>query len=138
MKFHCHIINGKIEFTGKRTWVDSRIKLLPDGEYSLEINKYRKPRTSPMNRYFHGVLVPSFKDALNEAGWDEVRTDAQAKEIIKAMFLKASIAHPETGELIEYVKDTRDLTIEEMQRLWEDVWKWTAENLNYIILEPGQ
>ena len=138
MRLRAFITNGKLEFTGSRQWVKERIKLLQDGEYTVEIKRYKKPRTDKMNRYLHGVLIPCFREALNEAGYDEVRDDVQAKEIIKQMFLKKRITNKETGEVLEYVQNTSELSTEEMSKLYEDVWKWTAENLSYVIPSPGQ
>ena len=138
MKLRATIENGKLDFTGSRQWVQERIKLLQDGEYTVEIKRYRKPRSQQQNAYLHGVLIPCFREALNEAGYDEVRDDVQAKEIIKQMFLKKKIVNKDTGEVLEYVQNTSELSTEETAKLYEDVWKWTAENLNYVIPSPGQ
>ena len=139
MKFHGDITkDGKLTFTGSRLWVANRIKELPEQEVTIEITKYRKPRSLSQNAYLHGVLIPCFREALNGVGYDEVKDDVQAKEILKQMFLKRSVINKETGEVLEYVQNTSDLTTEEMGKFYEEVWKFCAENLNYVIPSPGQ
>lgn len=137
MNLRATITNGKLEFTASRTWVKERLKLLRDGDYTVEIKKYRKPRSQPQNAYLHGVLIPCFREALNEVGYDEVKNDEQAKLIMKSMFLRRSVTNKETGEVLEFIQDTSALNTVEMATLYEDVWKFAAENLNYVIPSPN-
>jgi hypothetical protein len=86
----------------------------------------------------HAVLIPCFREALNQAGYDEVRSDEQAKLLMKSLFLKRSTTNHETGEVLDYIQDTSALNTLEMAELYEAVWKFCAENLNYFIPSPGQ
>lgn len=129
---------GNHKFSGSKEWIKSMLKRLEPGEYIWEIKRYRKPRSHQQNAYLHGVLIPCFREALNSVGYDEVKTDEQAKLIIKSMFLKRSVANIETGEVIEYIQDTSALNTFEMATLYEDVWKFASEHLNYVIPGPGQ
>lgn len=129
--------NGKFKFEGSDTWVKMRLQGLPAGDYTVEFKKGHK-RSLPQNSYLHGVLIPCFREALNGVGYDEVRTDEQAKEIIKQMFLKVQVTNEETGEVLEYVKNTSELTKFETSELYEAVWKFSAEHLNYIIPSPQE
>lgn len=113
------------------------LRNLKDGSYEVEITPINK-RSNPQNRYLHGVLIPEFRKALNSVGYDEVKTDAQAKRIMKAMFLKTEVFSKETGEVLEDIKDTSDLNKEEMNILIDDVIKFAAENMNYQIPYPNE
>lgn len=116
-----------------------RLAELPDDvEYSWEVKKYKKPRSLGQNSYLHYILIPCFREALRGVGYNEVKTDEQAKLIMKNMFLKTSVVNEETGEVLEYVRDTHDLNTEEMSLLWEEVWQFTSEHLGYTIPAPGQ
>lgn len=108
-----------------------------DGRYVVKITKANK-RTLPMNGYLHGVLIPEFKNALRSVGYDEVKTNDQAKLIMKSMFLTDHIVNKETGEGIAYVKDTHKLTTTEMSALFEEVIRFAADKMNYIIAYPGE
>lgn len=110
---------------------------LKDGRYNVEITKIIK-RSNQQNRYLHGLLIPEFRRALNSVGYDELKSDEQAKEIMKQMFLKKQMINKETGEGLEYVQQTRDLTKEEMNILIEEVIKFAAENMNYQIPYPNE
>ena len=137
MKLSATILNGKLDFTANRSWVKERLKLLQDGDYTVEIKRYRKPRSQPQNAYLHGILIPCFREALNEAGYDEVKDNEQAKLLIKTMFLKRIVTNKETGEVLEYVQDTSALNTLEMATLYEEVWKFTSEHFNYVIPSPN-
>src|SRR5688572_19537067 len=110
---------------------------LNDGRWYVEFSN-RNKRTLPMNAYLHGVLIPEFRKALNSVGYAEVKNDHQAKLILKSMFLTDETFNKETGEVIEYVKDTHDLTTIEMSELFEDVIRFTAANMDYQIPFPGE
>lgn len=110
---------------------------VPDGKYIVERSRYNK-RSNQQNRYLHGLLIPEFKNALRDAGYDEVRTDDQAKEIMKNMFLKISTPNLNTGEAIEYTRHTSELTKAELNELIDAVIKFCAESLNYQIAYPNE
>src|SRR5665213_2819863 len=115
MKFRAIIDeNGNHKFSSSRMSVKNRLKGLAPGEYEWEIKRYKKPRSLPQNAYLHGVLIPCFREALNEVGYDEVKTDEQAKLLMKSMFLRRTVANHETGEVLEYIQDTSALNTFEM------------------------
>jgi hypothetical protein len=111
--------------------------LLKDGKYLLQVDNNKK-RTLPQNSFLHGILIPEFKNALNSVGYDEVKTNGQAKLIMKSMFLTRETVNKETGEMIKYVQDTSDLTTVELNTLIDEVIKFTAENMNYTIPFPNE
>ena len=110
---------------------------LKDGRYILEADNSKK-RTIPQNSYLHGILIPEFRKALNSIGYDEVKTDAQSKLIMKSMFLTRETVNHQTGEMIKYVQDTADLTTTELNVLIDEVIKFSAENMHYEIMYPNQ
>lgn len=137
MSRHWTILNIR---DGKPTNADNVRKLfnqLKDGKYNVDLTKIDK-RSNQQNRYLHGVLIPEFRKALNSVGYDEVKTDEQSKEIMKQMFLKRQTVNKETGEVLEYVQQTRDLTKEENNILIEEVIKFCAENMSYTIPYPNE
>lgn len=109
---------------------------LADGKWLLEADNSKK-RTNPQNRYLHGILIPEFRKALLSVGYN-IRTDAQAKEVIKAMFLKRQITNEDTGEVVEYIAPTSGLNKEEMGELIDEVIRFAAENMSYVIPYPGE
>lgn len=110
---------------------------LPPGRYKVIVENEDK-RTNPQNSYLHGILIPEFKTALRSVGYDEVKTNEQTKLILKKMFLTTTTTNKETGEVLEFVRDTSDLTTKEMAALFDEVIKFTAENMNYEIPFPNE
>lgn len=130
------IVNISDGIQNKKT-VKAFFDSLPDGRYLLTADSTKK-RTLPQNAYLHGVLIPEFKNAIRNAGYDEMRSDEQAKQLMKQMFLKRSVTNINTGEVLEYVEDTHNLKTVEFNVLIEDVIKFCAETLNYIIHFPNE
>jgi hypothetical protein len=110
---------------------------LPDGKNLIESDNSTK-RTLPQNRYLHGVLIPEFRKALNSVGYDEVKNDSQAKLILKTMFLTRSTTNKETGQILEFVEDTHNLTTVELNTLIDEVIKFCAEHMSYQIAYPNE
>ncbi len=107
-----------------------------DGRYEIEISSISK-RSNQANRFIHGVLFPEFKNALCSVGYN-IQSDEQAKEVSKKMFLSDRIVNEKTGEVLEYTKHTADLTKEEMNVFIEDVIRFSAEEMNYVIPYPNE
>lgn len=115
----------------------AELKAKKNADYTLQAKNISN-RSLPQNAYLHGILIPEFRKALNSVGYDEVKTDMQAKLIMKSMFLSVETANHQTGELIKYIRNTRDLTKEELNILIEEVIKFAAENMNYQIPFPNE
>lgn len=127
-----HIAEGKVQ---NPTVLKNALRSLTEGRYVVKIDKATK-RSLNQNAYLHGVLIPCFRSALYEAGYDEVKTNEDAKDIMKLMFLKKRVVNKETGEVLEFPGHTAELTTVEMATLFEDVFKFCAESLNYFIPSP--
>lgn len=132
IQFFTNIKNGIAN--NPKTWRKHFEKL--DGNYMVTIQPAGK-RSNQQNRYLHGVLIPEFRLALVDAGYD-VQDNEQAKMILKSVFLKTQITNMDTGEVIDYISDTSSLSKEQLNLLIETTIRWTAENLNYIIPYPGE
>jgi hypothetical protein len=137
MAKHFCILNVKDGALVNPKAFETMLKGLKDGKYKNETAPVNQ-RTLPQNSYLHGILIPEFRKALVSVGYDEVKNDDQAKQIMKSMFLSAEIPNKETGEMIKYVRRTRDLNKEELNILIEEVIKFCAENMNYQIPFPNE
>lgn len=128
-----YIDNGEI--TNKKV-VAKAFRQLKDGKYLLRIDAFKK-RTLPQNAYYHGVVVPMVKEGLQSVGYSEVKTNADAHEILKHLFLKKGIVNHKTEEVITIAGSTADLKTVEFNAFLEDVWQWAAEYLNINIPAPN-
>lgn len=121
-----------------RTTVKKAFEGLTDGAYLVTIKKANR-RSDNQNRYIHGVLFPEVRKALINAGYDDIRTNEDAKQVCKALFLKTDIPKPDgSGEFISRIKDTSELSKTEMMEFVDTVIKWAADNLGWEIPYPGE
>lgn len=110
---------------------------LKNGKYYLKLKDYRK-RSIPQNRYYRGVVVPLVREGLYEAGYDEVKTNDDAHEVLKGLFHKKNVVNKLTGDVITTVLSTTEFTIPEFEKYIETICKWAAEYLGVIIPAPYQ
>ncbi len=110
---------------------------LADGSYNVTF-KPRKLRTLGQNAYYHAIMVPMVKQGLRDAGYDEIKSNADAHEVLKSLFLKKDIVSKQSGDIVTTVPgSTTDLTTVEFKEFMERVAQWSAEFLGVYIPPPG-
>lgn len=112
-------------------------KNLKDGKHLVTVKDFRR-RTLPANAYYWGVMVPMVRKALFEQGFDDVLTNEDAHEIIKAIHLSKRMFSKQTGHTIDIVGHTKTLSITEFSDFIERVCKWAAEYLGIHIPSPNE
>lgn len=110
---------------------------LPPGSYLLTV-KPSKQRSNQQNRFWWGYIVPTVKDALREAGFDDIRTDQDCHELLKAMFFKKEIVNVNTGEILTTVGSTTEATTVIFAERIAEIQKWASDYLGVVLLDPGQ
>lgn len=112
-------------------------RVLKGGRKYLVSVKNVSKRSLRQNAYYWGVVVPMVRNGLYDAGFDDVLDNDDAHEVIKSTFLKKRKVSKKTGEMIEVVGSTADLTIPEFNDLIERVCRWAAEYLGVAIPSPN-
>lgn len=105
---------------------------------TVEINSRRKPRSLPQNAYLHMVLQMIADETGNSL---EV-----IKSTLKSMYAKKPlldkegepIYDKETGETVNYIQDTRDMSTIEAMEFTENVRMFAQEFCGMIIPLPGE
>lgn len=110
---------------------------LKDGKHLVTVKDMRK-RSVPQNAYYWAVVVPMVRKGLYEAGFDAVRTNDDAHEIIKHIHLKKRMVSKQTGEVIDTARSTTELNPPEYNEFLEQVCRWSAEYLGVVIPSPHQ
>lgn len=106
---------------------------LPAGRYKVIIEQVDK-RTLSQNSWFHAVL-PEIVIGLRAAGFDEVKTPEDAKDVVKALFFKKEVTNgTETFEVIQGTSKTSKL---DFSTKADEIIKWAAEYLQIQIAPPG-
>jgi len=110
---------------------------LPDGRYLMKIDSSKK-RSNNQNRYWWGIVVPMVREGLRDMGYDDVKTNEDAHEILKHLFLKKKVESSSNGDIIEVTGNTSKLSTVEFNLLIDEVIKWAATYLNIQILFPNE
>lgn len=129
-----HITHNQI--TNKQV-IRKAFEELKDGRYLVSIENGNN-RTSPQNRYYWGCCLPLVKEGLQGIGYREVKTNEDAHEVLKYLFLKKLIPNEETGEAIEILGSTAKLTTVEFNEYIDQIVQWGAEYLNIQIPLPNE
>ena len=110
----------------------------PNGRFVMKIEDKNK-RSLPQNAYYWSCVVPLVKDGLRDAGYDEIKTEEDAHEVMKHLFLRQQIgSEKKGGEVLEFTRSTTHLTKETFGEYLESIWKWSAEFLGVTIPNPGE
>lgn len=117
--------------------LDALFYSLSDGRYIVRI-KNTKHRSLPQNAYYHGVIVPMVKDGLIFMGFNEVKTNEDAHEVMKHLFLKEKIKSEQTGDEIIIPGSTAKLTTLEFETYLEEIRQWAASYLGIAIGLPNE
>lgn len=106
-------------------------------EVEVEVRKKRKTRSNQQNRFYWSAMIPRLRQGLLEAGYP-VFSDEQTHELLKLKYLKSTIINEETGEIIETLGSTRELTTAEFEVFLTSVRSWAAEYLNITLPIPNE
>jgi hypothetical protein len=105
------------------------------GEWRIELCRYRARRTDAQNRFYHPCLCKPLADFLTEQG--QPTTMEEAHEILKHKFLRVSVVHPETGEFIgERTRSTTTLDVAEFSEYIEQCMAWLADTFGIVCPDP--
>ncbi len=133
-EFILYISDGEIK---NKAQVRKAFTELKSGKYLVSI-KSNKKRSLKQSAYYWGVVVPMVKDGLRDIGYNDVKTNEQAHEILKHLFLKRKIHNEINDDTIEIAGSTAELKTVEFNSFLEDIWQWSATYLNITIPEPNQ
>lgn len=128
-----HKKNGMVSNT---LAIDRMFNELPEGSYELKAES-RDKRTLAQNAFFHAIM-PDIQKGLYDVGYRNIKTRHDAKRFVKNLFLRTVEENELTGEKIEVVKDTSELTKKEMREFIDEVIQWAAEYLSLVIYSPNE
>lgn len=131
-----------VETTIKNGKATRNLNLLRDAFASFEgknvnvtIEPVKKKRSNEQNRYLWGVCYPIIRNSLKELGNNF--SDNDVHDLLKMKFLKETVlANEETGECIERVKSTTELSTVDFMTYVMEIQKFSEEWFGVVIPEP--
>lgn len=132
--------DGSLKVTNRQSLVKD-LKSLEGKDLVVTIERRKKKRSHPQNRYMWAVVIPIVKQGLIDAGWEreKVNNSEVVHELLKSMFCpKREVINHATGEVLELPATTTSLTTTQMMEYFEDIQRWGAEFLGIYIPEPNE
>jgi hypothetical protein len=129
-----HIEDGKLI---NRTAVAAAFSILHDGKYKMELSSY-KIRSLSQNNYYWQMIENYIQPGLYDLGWRDIKSKEAAHDFVRELFLKIKIINEQTGEEMERIKSTTELTTTQFNEYLEEIWQWAAEYLLISIPAPNE
>ncbi len=102
----------------------------------IKIEKAKKKRSTQQNRFYYGVIIPIVQNCLKEAG--HVMTNENTHDLIKLKFLKETLfVNETTGEVIERIKSTTELSTSQFMDLLAEINNFTFEYFGVSLPSPN-
>lgn len=103
----------------------------------ITIQKKRKKRSNPQNRYYWGLLVPFWRKLLLEE-WGEVHTNESTHEFLKMNFGYNEKVDESTGEIFRTPRSTTENSTVEMEEYHEVLRQKAFEMFGAAIPLPNE
>ena len=107
---------------------------LPHGRYKVVVTQVDQ-RSLQQNSWIHAIL-PDLVLALRDAGYSEVKTTEDAKDIIKTLFFKKEITNG--TETIEVIQGTSKTSKLDFTTKAEEIIRWASEYLGIDVAPPSE
>lgn len=109
------------------------------GLYEVKLKPRKRTRTPNQNAYYWAAYVTPFTEWLRREYGDSSITTEQAHTTLKCTVLDGrSKINEETGQVIELVPTSHDMTTDEFSIYLDLAAKFLAEFCSIIVLEPEQ
>lgn len=129
------VTNGKL--TRNRNLILDAINLYEGKDLLITFEKIKKKRSNQQNAYYWGIVIVIIKSALKSTGNNLSENDVH--DLLRLKFLKETIAiKEETGEVIERVKSTTELTTSQFMDYIAEIQQFAAEYFDVIIPDPNE
>lgn len=129
------VTNGKL--IRNRNLILEAINSYEGKELLITFEKPKKQRSNNQNAYYWGIVIVIIKSALKSTGNNLSENDVH--DLLRLKFLKETISiKEETGEVIERVKSTTELTTSQFMDYIAEIQQFAAEYFDVIIPDPNE
>jgi hypothetical protein len=127
--------NGTL--TRNTNLIKDAIQTFEGKQIVIKIEKAKKKRSTQQNRFYYGVIIPIVQNCLKDAG--HIMTNESTHDLIKLKFLKETLfVNEETGEVIERIKSTTELSTSQFMDLLAEINNFTFEYFGVSLPSPNE
>jgi len=127
--------DGQLKIFRKKDFI-AEVKTLAGKRVKLTIERQYNKRSLSQNAYWHGVVVNAVKEGLAAKGF--VFTAKETHELLRLKFAVAEKVNESTGEVIQYLKSTSEMTVGEFMDFMAEVSEWAYTEYGITIPQPGE
>jgi hypothetical protein len=133
-EINSEVKNGSL--TRNRNLIKDAIATFEGNQIVIKIEKSKKKRSTQQNRFYYGVIIPIVQNCLKDAG--HIMTSESTHDLIKLKFLKETLfVNEETGEIIERIKSTTELSTSQFMDLLAEINNFTFEYFGVSLPSPN-
>ena len=126
---------GKMRIFRQKDFI-KEIKNLAGKLIKITIERRYNKRSLSQNAYWHGVVVSKVREGLAAKGF--IFTAKEVHELLRLKFAVAEKVNEDTGEVIEYIKSTSEMSVGEFMDFMSEVSIWADKAHNIEIPQPGE
>lgn len=136
MKANAKVISGNLIFDRVADFYRS-LSAFDGQDVEVEIRKRQKKRSNNQNSFYWGVILPLLRSSLIDAGfW--MANEEQVHDLLKYKFLKTTVINENTGEIMEVLGTTTDMSTYDFEMYLTQIRVWAAEYLNTTLPLPNE
>jgi hypothetical protein len=129
------IVDGKV--TRNRNLLLDAFASMEGKEVVVSIKRVKKQRSNPQNAYYWGCCLSIMQNALKDAG--HLMSVNDVHDLLKLRLLKETILiNEETGECVERIKSTTELSTTGMMEYFMDIQRFAIEYFGVTIPDPNE
>lgn len=135
IQYPAKIVSGVLKIIHRENF-DKEIKATKDMYVKVTIEKQKKKRSNPQNRYYWGVVIPMLKEKFKDLGHH--LDSEETHDFVKHKFSRVELVSIETGDILESVKGTSKMTTTEFMDYVVVIREWAAIYMNLRIPDPNE
>lgn len=135
LEIYTEVLNGSI--TRNRKALKDALNQFDGVSIKITIEKKKRNRSNPQNRYYHGVIVTSWQQLLRDE-WGEIYSKEETHQFLKMNFGCDEQVNYETGEVLRKPRSTTVNSTVEMEEFHEICRQKAFEMFGAIIPLPNE
>ena len=136
LEFFGKVENGNLHIYNRNVF-KSMLSIFNSKEIKIIIERKKKTRSNPQNRYYWGCIIPAIQQGLLETQGEWISID-EVHEFLKQNFNYKEIVNDKTGEVLRLGITTTDKSTLEFEEYMDKCRQFADEYLNIIIPLPNE